>query len=75
MRTAFHIVWNLFAIIGVIGCVLLATLVTFSYAEFWTSRRRERHLDHIHRAEAAERRRRLQQAVDEVSRRIDGGGL
>jgi hypothetical protein len=75
MRTAFHIVWNLFAIIGVIGCVLLATLVAFSYAEFWTSRRRERHLDHIHRAEAAERRRRLQRAVDEVSRSIDRGGL
>jgi hypothetical protein len=75
MRTAFHIVWNLFAIIGVIGCVLLATLVAFSYAEYWTSRRRERHLDHIHRAEAAERRRRLQRAVDKSSRPHNGGQL
>jgi type II secretory pathway component PulJ len=74
MRTAFHIVWNLFAIIGVIGCVLLATLVTFSYAEYWLSRRRERHLDEIERAEAALRRN-LQRAVDQASQRNGGSEL
>jgi hypothetical protein len=74
VRTAFHIVWNLFAIIGAVGCVLLVTLVAFSYAEFWTSRRRERHLDQLERAEAT-RRQYLQRALDKASGPPDGGQL
>jgi hypothetical protein len=74
LRTAFHIVWNLLAVIGLIGCVLLATLVAFSYAEFWLSRRRERHLDQLERAEAA-RRQYLQRAVDKSSGPHNGGQL
>jgi hypothetical protein len=74
MSTAFNVSRDLFAIIGVIGCILLATLVTFNYAENWLSRRRERHLDEIERAEAA-RRQYLQRAVDQASQRNGGAEL
>jgi hypothetical protein len=72
MSTAFNVGRDLLAIIGAIAIVLLATLVTFSYAEFWTSRRRERHLDQLERAEAA-RRQYLQRAVDKSSGPHNGG--
>jgi hypothetical protein len=74
MSTAFNVGRDLFAIIGVISVVLLATLVAFSYAEYWTSRRRERHLDQLERAEAA-RSQYLQRALDKASRPHNGGQL
>jgi hypothetical protein len=74
MSTAFNVGRDIFALIGLIGVVLLATLITLSYAEYWTSRRRERHLDQLQRAEAA-RLQYLQRAVDQASQRNGGAEL
>jgi hypothetical protein len=74
MSTAFNTGRDILALIGAIALLLLATLVTFSYAEYWLSRRRERHLDEIERAEAA-RRQYLQRAVDQASQRNGGAEL